>query len=582
MGRKFIIILLTLIFLGAGFDYPEHKVNAETEKAIVNVSVLNIRKGPGLSYPILKQVKKGDQFNVVQKKNDWYELKLPSGETGWAASWLISLTKTKALTATSGVVTVNGLRLRSEPSSDSSILKVLQENQDVTIDSQNGNWLKISVAGINGWVSKDFVTINQQKTSVKLPSSKGIVTVDHLNIRTSPSISASTIGMLNTGNKINILEEMNGWIHFSLGTQAGWVSSQYIEKIKSSNGNKEISANQSTQKATGSVNVNSLNVRSTPSLNGKIIGSISQGQSFAIVKEQNNWIEIKLKNNQVGWIAGWYVNKSTANASSESNQKAIVTILYNGTNLRSDATTNSTILARGNAGDTFTILNKVNDWYKIQLTNGGIAFVASWLISSNYKTSSPSVTPSDNASTKTGSGIKGKTIIIDPGHGGQDNGTSGYRGTLEKNLTLSTAMKLYQKLKNAGANVILTRNDDHYVSLPARVGISENNKADAFISIHFDSLKEDPSVTGHTTYYYHDNQRALANEINQAISSQTSIKDRGVRFGDFHVIRENNIPAVLAELGYLSNPNEELLINTEQYQELVTTSIYNGFVRYFK
>lgn len=557
------------------------QVQAETSKVTVNVSVLNIRKGPGLSYPILKQVQKGDQFIVLQKKNDWYEIKMPSGDTGWAASWLVSLNESKSLGSGKGTVTVNGLRLRSGPSSDSSILRVLQKDQVVTIQSQNGNWINVMTDGVNGWISKDFLS-TEEKVSTQSSSSKGIITVDHLNIRTSPTISSSVIGSLNTGNEINILEEQNGWVHFTMGALEGWVSSQFVQKVKENEEKQNPPSKNSNQKVTGTVNVNSLNVRSKPSLDGKIIGSITSGQSFEIEKEENNWIEIKLGNNQNGWIAGWYVNKSnqsTITAPKDGQQKASVTILYNGTNLRSNATTNASILSRANAGDSFTLLDTVNDWYKIQLKNGAIAYVASWLVSSsetNTKASKNNTPPSNSG------GLKGKVIVIDPGHGGQDKGTSGYRGTFEKNITLSTAMKLYQKLQNAGANVILTRSDDHYVSLPARVGIGESNHADAFISIHFDSLKEDQSVTGHTTYYYHDNQKELANDINQGISASVSIKDRGVRFGDFHVIRENNAPAVLTELGYLSNPNEELLINTQQYQELVSTGIYNGFVEYFK
>jgi len=580
LGRKLTIILLIILLTCTGFNQPVKQVQAETSKVTVNVSVLNIRKGPGLSYPILEQVQKGDQFTILQKKNDWYEIRMPSGDTGWAASWLVSVNESNTLGGGKGTVTVNGLRLRSAPSSDSSILKVLQKDQVVTVQSQNGDWVKVTVNGISGWISKDFIETDK-KTSTPSSSSSGMITVDHVNVRTSPTISSSVIGSLNSGNEITILEEQNGWVHFTMGSLDGWVSSQYVQKVKENQEKQNPSLNNSSQKMTGTINVSSLNIRSKPSLDGKIISTITKGQSFEIKREENNWIEINI-NNQIGWIAGWYVNKtnsSTVTSPQSGNQKGSVTILYNGTNLRSNATTTSSILSRANAGDSFNILDTVNDWYKIRLENGGIAYVASWLVSSS-KTKAKNVSKNNTPPSTTG-GLKGKVIVIDPGHGGQDKGTSGYRGTFEKNLTLSTALTLYQKLKNAGANVILTRSDDHYISLPSRVGIAEGNHADAFISIHFDSLKEDPSVSGHTTYYYHGNQKELALDVNTGISKQVGINDRGVRFGDFHVIRENNAPAVLTELGYLSNPNEELLVNSKQYQELVTTGIYNGLVEFF-
>jgi N-acetylmuramoyl-L-alanine amidase len=148
-------------------------------------------------------------------------------------------------------------------------------------------------------------------------------------------------------------------------------------------------------------------------------------------------------------------------------------------------------------------------------------------------------------------------------------------------MTLKTAELLSSKLENEGANVILTRNSDEYVSLGARVAISVLNHADAFIAIHFDS-DSDSSVSGHTTYYYHRNQKKLAEAIDQGISANVLIPDRGVRFGDFHVIRENPQPAILLELGYLSNPGDEKTVNTVQYQESVTNGILDGVTQYFK
>ena len=207
----------------------------------------------------------------------------------------------------------------------------------------------------------------------------------------------------------------------------------------------------------------------------------------------------------------------------------------------------------------------------MKLPDGSSAYVASWIVSASKQMDF----------SQPDKGIKGKTIVIDPGHGGSDDGTTGVTGTLEKLMTLKTAELLSSKLKNEGANVILTRNSDEYVSLDARVAISVLNHADAFIAIHFDS-DSDSSVSGHTTYYNHRNQKKLAEAIDQGISANVLIPDRGVRFGDFHVIRENPQPAVLLELGYLSNPGDEKTVNTVQYQESVTNGILDGVTQYFK
>ena len=167
--------------------------------------------------------------------------------------------------------------------------------------------------------------------------------------------------------------------------------------------------------------------------------------------------------------------------------------------------------------------------------------------------------------------------MLDPGHGGRDQGAEGANGTLEKELTLRTAKLLANKLEAAGVNVILTRSKDEYVSLYERI----NNPADAFISLHYDSIN-DKSIHGHTSYYYYSYEKELAATIHRHIAESNNLKDRGVRYGDYFVTRENSNPSVLLELGYLSNPNEEGVIKTKKYREAVTTAIVKGLTEYFK
>jgi len=85
-----------------------------------------------------------------------------------------------------------------------------------------------------------------------------------------------------------------------------------------------------------------------------------------------------------------------------------------------------------------------------------------------------------------------------------------------------------------------------------------------------------------TTYYYNSNQKPLGEQIHSSVISKTMLKNRGTRFGDYHVIRENRQKAVLVELGYLSNPAEEMLVTSSQYQQAVASGIFDGLARYFK
>src|SRR5699024_3007217 len=125
------------------------------------------------------------------------------------------------------------------------------------------------------------------------------------------------------------------------------------------------------------------------------------------------------------------------------------------------------VIAQGNKGDHYAIISESGDWIQIQLNDGRRAFVAGWIVSTSKHTGN------------SGSGkLKGKTIVIDPGHGGKDSGALGDSfNTVEKNLTLGTAQTLTEKLRNKGAHVILTKSGDTFISLNGRVDVSESNQA---------------------------------------------------------------------------------------------------------
>jgi N-acetylmuramoyl-L-alanine amidase len=310
-------------------------------------------------------------------------------------------------------------------------------------------------------------------------------------------------------------------------------------------------------------------------LNSPILGNVTQGQSFPILAENNNWVKIEYKKGSYGWVAGWYLDKNTPNSSAEHAVKdSNVTILQDGTNIRKAPNVQADVVQRANEGDTFAVKGLANEWYEIKLKNGSNGYVAGWMVSING--TAPRIEKNGVESY-----LKNKTIVIDPGHGGEDNGTTGASGTHEKNLTIRTAKLLYDKLKAAGANVYLTRNNDTYIPLPSRVSIARSFKADAFISLHYDS-STDRSTRGMTGFYYHTFQKPLAEYLYTSTVNQTRLKNRGVQFGDFHVIRENSQKATLIELGYLSNPEEEMTVNSGQFQENAATGLYNGLARFFK
>ncbi|MCB2153466.1 N-acetylmuramoyl-L-alanine amidase [bacterium] len=191
------------------------------------------------------------------------------------------------------------------------------------------------------------------------------------------------------------------------------------------------------------------------------------------------------------------------------------------------------------------------------------------------------------------------TIVLDPGHGG-DVGTeyeeSGYKrgptGLREAVVNLRTAKKLQELLEEAGANVILTRADDRFVSLTLRADIANQANADLFLSIHFNA---GPPDANYSSVWYHgdgDTHPAsldLARELSDSLAwtlrppqaMSSGIYSDLLMYDDgFGVLREANMPAVLAECSFLSNPTEEQRLRSEEYTERVAWALMLGLTQW--
>ncbi|CAG7646040.1 hypothetical protein PAESOLCIP111_05085 [Paenibacillus solanacearum] len=183
---------------------------------------------------------------------------------------------------------------------------------------------------------------------------------------------------------------------------------------------------------------------------------------------------------------------------------------------------------------------------------------------------------------KSSSGLKGKLIVIDPGHGGIDHGVIGtkYKSS-EKTLNLNTARYLSDLLRQAGAQVILTRTSDKdNPALSERAEVSKNKRADAFISIHYNASPK--PVNGTLTFYYSKSKdEPLARTIEAQLNKSLKLKSNGISYGDYHVLRENEKPAALVELGFLSNPKDEVIVRTADYQKQAAAAIAAGLKDYF-
>jgi N-acetylmuramoyl-L-alanine amidase len=177
------------------------------------------------------------------------------------------------------------------------------------------------------------------------------------------------------------------------------------------------------------------------------------------------------------------------------------------------------------------------------------------------------------------------TVLIDPGHGGKDNGGTSGRLTpyqREKDLTLDTAKRVRDELKRAGLRTLMTREDDHFVELDDRVAMGNQLGAGAIlVSIHYNATgSSEPS--GVQTYFWHANSHGLATRIQEAVVSSTGEADSGIIRRRLRMTRNPEIPCVLVECAFLTNPAENARVAQDSYRQLIANGIANGILQEYR
>ncbi len=189
--------------------------------------------------------------------------------------------------------------------------------------------------------------------------------------------------------------------------------------------------------------------------------------------------------------------------------------------------------------------------------------------------------------------VMGHTVVIDPGHGGSDTGAIGPSGACEKDVALAVSLRTRDLLTKAGAHVVMTRTDDVDVAyagssasreLQARVdAAAAHEEAELFLSVHCNSFSN-PDAHGMETYYYPktDADERFATLLNEELAAAGGLYNRGVKYAHFYVLKHSDIPASLAELGFISNPEEEQLLTDPAYQETLAQALFRAIARYFE
>jgi N-acetylmuramoyl-L-alanine amidase len=193
--------------------------------------------------------------------------------------------------------------------------------------------------------------------------------------------------------------------------------------------------------------------------------------------------------------------------------------------------------------------------------------------------------------------LSGKTIALDPGHGGPDGGAESKEGLAEKNINLAIALHLRDFLQEAGALVVMTRENDKDLAQPLTKGYSKRKtedlinraqfinqqKSDLFVSVHLNSIPSE-KWSGAQTFYYpnHKDSGLLASFIQDELKNNVSNTNRIAKpVNNIFLLKTLQMPSALVEVGFLSNPEEAEKLKTRSYQKKLAAAIYQGILRYY-
>lgn len=571
----------------------------------VTVDKLNVRSGPSLQDTIVTTLPNKTVLPVISTKNDWIQVKLPNGQSGWVANWLVNTQQQQQKPATASAKQVESnttnLNVRSGPGQTYAVVQTINPGTRYPIVQKSGEWIQIQLnAGTKGWVANWLVkevgagqavpppstgstppTTNPAGTGSqpKPPAVQGAsLTLDFAPyVYATPDASTPAIGQLHAGEKITVLNRQNGWIQFPYDGVNAWLSTDQTNPDtgqptlpENGNGNTQPQTGQpSSSSQTATVKTDGLNLRSEPNTTSAIQATLPAGSALTVLEKQGDWYRINTAAGKTGWVAGWHITVNQPSMPTPSGP--YVTIMNPDTNVRSGPSTDHNVIKQVQPGEKYGIANKSGEWFQVNFPDGSTGYIAGWLVSAN---GAPAVVRSND--------LAGKVIVVDAGHGGTDGGSTGSSfSTLEKTVNLQVSLLLRNKLEAAGAKVIMTRADDRKLTLQQRVDIAIQNQADIFVSVHHNTHPNSATNGSIIFYYSQGNSSKLASLVQTELVKATSYKDMNYRYGNYFVLRENPVPSILAEISFLSNYNDEIRARSEKQQDLAAEGLFKGIVQYF-
>ncbi|MFD3448771.1 SH3 domain-containing protein [Microbacteriaceae bacterium 4G12] len=388
--------------------------NATKQTALVNATSLNVRSTPAVTGKIIGKLKQGQTITIIEKTNGWAKIQY-NGVTGYVSLEFLKTTAEKPTPTApvstkqeTGIVNATSLNVRNSPATSGKIIGSLTKNQSVLILEKSNGWAKIQFNGKEAYVSLDFVQTQAKPATpsnppVQVPSSTqtetASVNATALNVRSTPSTSGSLVGKLKQGDRVNIIGKANGWAKIQFNGKEAYVSLDFLQpQTKPATPNNPPVPVTPTQAETASVNATALNVRSTPSISGSLVGKLKQGDLVTIIGKANGWAKIQF-NGKEAYVSLDFLQPQTKPATPNNppvpvppTQTEPASVNATALNVRSTPSTSGSLVGLLKQGDSVNIIEKANGWAKIQY-NGKEAYVSLSFLQIQTKPTTPNNPP---------------------------------------------------------------------------------------------------------------------------------------------------------------------------------------------
>ncbi len=423
-------------------------------------------------------------------------------------------------------------------------------NEEISFVTKNTNLKKKTAAVIFARFIRQFQT-NQYDTSGQTITSDGT-----LFLNEGPSSNFQHIIEIPKKKSYMVITKLGNVIVAKFNGKIGFLSK---------------SMQYSIEKYVYKANANKVNMRLGPSTSHPIIKVVNLNEQFEGRQYNAEWVQISSINGKA-YISSKYVKQEKNNENKDDTENLVkkVYVLADKLNIRAEQSVSSSIIGTVLKGEELELKSKYTDWSKIKYKKL-VGYVSN-----------------DYISTKSNSLDKTIVIAIDAGHGGKDPGTH-FKELNEKNITLDTALKIRQSFEFSNVQVVLTRESDVFLDLGERVKIAKQNKAILFVSIHVNS-GSGSNGGGSESYYYGNNgknpfiseSQLLASSIQKEMLNAWDLSDRGIHHGNFQVIRDNSMPAVLTELGFIDSKKDQVYLSSSEQLTIISEAIHDGIVNYLQ